>query len=273
MRVFLFICLTIFSFNANAAPKKVVAIGGGITEIIYAIGAQDLLVASDTTSYYPKEAAKLPKVGYKRALSAEGILSLKPDLVILSDEAGPPVVLKQIESAGVKILKLNSARSFTDTKNDIIAIGKVLKKESEARELVKSLNEKQSNLSKKLAKQKEAKKIIFILQHGGGAPMIAGNSTAADSIIKLSGGQNVASFNGYKSLTPEATVSLNPDYILITSQGLKQVGGKDALLKIPGLELTNAAKNDKIIAMDSLLLLGFGPRAIDAAIQLNANYK
>lgn len=272
MRVVLAIFLMVLSLSANAAQKKVVAIGGGITEIIYAIGAQDSLVGNDTTSYYPAEATKLPKVGYKRALSAEGILSLKPDLIILSDEAGPPVVLKQIKSAGVKVLKLNSARSFIDTKNDIIAVGKALEKENEARKLVKSLNEKQSELNKKLAKQQTSKRVIFILQHGGGTPMIAGKSTAADSIIKLSGAQNVASFDGYKSLTPEAMVSLNPDYILITSQGLKQVGGKDALLKTPGLELTNAAKNNKIIAMDSLLLLGFGPRAIDAAIELNSTY-
>ena len=107
------IIFLLFSTAAFAdTPKRVVSVGGALTETVYALGAGELLVGSDTTSYYPEAAANSPKVGYQRALSAEGILSLSPDLVIMTDEAGPPPVLAQLNSAGVNMLTLNAGRSL-----------------------------------------------------------------------------------------------------------------------------------------------------------------
>ncbi len=255
-------------------PKRIITIGGALTEVIYALEAQDLLVGNDTTSYYPAEADKLPKVGYQRALSAEGILSLNPDLIILTEEAGPPPVLKQIESAGISLLKLKAGRSINDVKQNISAIGKALHRMEQAETLVAQINAESEKLNVIIEKQSSLPKAMFILQHGGGAPMVAGIDTAADSIIALSGAKNVVKdYEGYKPLTPEAAVSLKPDVILITSQGLEQAGGKEGLLKSPGVSLTPAAKNGHIIAMDSLLMLGFGPRTAEAALELNQAYQ
>lgn len=271
------VCLTLTFLlsSANAvAPHRIITIGGGLTETVYALGAQNLLVGNDTTSYYPAEAEKLPKVGYQRTLSAEGILSLNPDLIILTQEAGPPSVLKQVESAGVSLLKLKAGRSLSDVKANIFAIGKALRREKEAEILVDQINAESENLKSVIEKQSSRKKAIFILQHGGGTPMVAGSRTAADGIIRLSGAENaVKGFTGYKPLTPEAAVSLNPDVILITRRGLKQADGKERLLKSPGVSLTPAAKNGHVIAMDSLLMLGFGPRTAEAALQLNRAYR
>lgn len=262
-----------FSLPAHAEPQRVISIGGALTEIIYGLHAEALLVGNDTTSYYPPEAQALPKVGYQRALSAEGILSLSPDLVIVTEEAGPPPVLKQLEAAGVSLLSVRASRSLEDVQTNIETIGKVLNREEEAQQLITSLKESSYALKQATADM-PGKRVMFILQHGGGAPMVAGTNTAANSIISLSGAQNVVqNYEGYKPLTPEAATLLKPDVILVTNQGLEQAGGKESFLSLPGVALTPAAKQGHIIAMDSLLILGFGPRTAEAALELNQHFR
>lgn len=274
MKTILTSLLLLCALPAHAEQSiRVVTIGGALTEIVYALEAQDTLVGSDTTSYFPSAAAELPKVGYQRALSAEGILSLSPTLVILTQEAGPPPVLKQIESAGVTLLTLDAGRSIEDVTQKISAIAAALNREEKAKELIEQINAESQKLADITGKQSSRLNAMFILQHGGGAPLVAGKDTAANSIIQLSGANNVVvDYTGYKPLTPEAAVSLKPDVILITSQGLEQAGGKEGLLKSPGISLTPAGKQGNIIAMDSLLMLGFGPRTTQAAQALNQAY-
>ncbi len=264
--------------TATAAPQRVVAIGGALTEIIYALGAQEVLVGNDTTSYYPPAAEDLPKVGYQRALSAEGILSLAPDLVILSDEAGPPAVLEQLSSAGVSILKVKAGRSLSDVKSTIQTIAQAIDTQAinpgQSAALIDHINAQTLALEDAIAQQASPKRVLFVLQHSGGAPMVAGKNTSADSIIALSGAHNVVTaYSGYKPLTPEAVMALHPEIILVTSQGLEQAGSAAAIFKIPGLALTPASKTGGVIAMDALLLLGFGPRTAQAAQQLNQRYQ
>jgi iron complex transport system substrate-binding protein len=259
--------------HANDTPERIISVGGALTEIIYQLGEEDRLVGNDTTSYYPPEAKKLPKVGYQRALSAEGILSLKPDLVILTTEAGPPAVLEQLKTAGVKLLVLEADFTIEGVTSKIEKIANRLDVSAQGQSLISSINYQLSQLEKKIAAQDNKPKVMFILQHGGGAPMVAGSNTAADGIIELSGAENIVSeYEGYKPLTPEALVSNAPDIILVTDRGLEQAGGKKEMLKTPGLALTPAAKNNHIIAMDSLLLLGFGPRTTEAATALFEAY-
>ena len=259
--------------NAEDNTPRIITIGGAITEIVYQLGHSNNIVASDTTSYYPAAAKALPKVGYQRALSAEGILSMNPELIMLTEEAGPATVLKQLQTAGVEILRLKSSRSFEDVLNAISQIGSRLGAESEAEQLVQELTAQKQKLDATLSANMTKKKIMFILQHGGGTPMVAGTNTAADSIIALAGASNsVTGYEGYKPLTPEAAITQAPDIILITEQGLQQAGGKQSLLKNPGLSLTPAGSKGHVIAMDSLLLLGFGPRTIDAARQLHEKF-
>ncbi|MEX1036380.1 MAG: hemin ABC transporter substrate-binding protein [Sneathiella sp.] len=261
----------LFSTVALAdAPKRVVSVGGALTETVYALGAGELIVGSDTTSYYPEAAAASPKVGYQRALSAEGILSLNPDFVLMTDEAGPPPVLAQLKSAGVNMLTLNAGRSLEDVKKNIEVISGALDRKEEGAALIADMTAAEAKLKDAIAGQGVSKRIMFILQHTGGAPMVAGMNTAADSIIKLAGAVNVVTgYEGYKPLSPEAATSLAPEILLVTSQGIEQAGGVESLFAVPGLSLTPAAKDKQVIVMDSLLLLGFGPRTADAALELN----
>ena len=275
MRLLLVFISLLHASHAHAdTPKRVVSVGGALTEIIYALDGQDALVGSDTTSYFPPQAEQLPKVGYQRALSAEGILSLAPDVVIVTEEAGPPAVLEQLKAAGASLLQLKAGRSLDDVKANIRAIGTLLERMPAAQQKVEEIDKQYTELQAAITQKPITKKVLFILQHGGGAPMVAGKGTAADSIIALSGATNaVAEYEGYKPLTPEAAAALNPDILLITKQGLEQAGGQDIFLKAPGIALTKAAKEGRLIAMDSLLLLGFGPRTIEAAKTLRSHYE
>ena len=274
-RLFLVWGLVLLALPAAAeAPRRVVSIGGALTEIVYALEAQEVLVGNDTTSYYPPAAERLPKVGYQRALSAEGIVSLSPDLVMLTEEAGPPAVLAQLQAANIPILQLRAGRSLTDVRDAIRVIASALKKDRAGSALIDAIDRQTAELAEVTARHPTDKRVLFILQHGGGAPMAGGRETAADSIIRLSGAQNaVTEYTGYKPLTPEAAAALQPDVILTTARGLAQAGGKDALLAAPGLALTPAARTGSLIVMDALLLLGFGPRTVQAAATLHEAYQ
>jgi ABC-type hemin transport system substrate-binding protein len=115
----LFMTGQLFTMSAAAQEQRVVSVGGAITEIIYALGAEKKLVAVDTTSLHPKAALLLPKVGYMRTLSAEGVLSMRPSLVLATSEAGPPPVIAQLKSAGVKLDIVSADHSFDELRNKV----------------------------------------------------------------------------------------------------------------------------------------------------------
>jgi heme transport system substrate-binding protein len=262
-------CLLSFSSLANAA-ERVVSVGGALTEMIYALDADKALVGSDTTSYYPAAAAKLPKVGYQRALSTEGILSLRPDLVIVTDDAGPPAVLLQLKSTGVRLEVLKAAKSVDDIHRNLRDLGDLLDRTQQAHTLIENLKSSKTALEKVQKRAAGSPKVLFIMTHSTKTPMAAGVTTSADAMISLAGGHNVINdFEGYRPLTAEAAVKLAPDVILTTKRAIGQVGGMDQFLGLPGLQLTPAGKNRRVIAMDGLILLGFGPRTIEGATDLH----
>ena len=258
---------------AGETGKRLITIGGALTEIVYQLGKEALLVGSDTTSYYPAAAEQLPKVGYQRTLSAEGILSLNPDLIIYTDEAGPPAVLEQLKMTDVGLLELKAGRSLEDVIDNIKTIAETLDATARGQALIQELMAKKQGLDRAIAAADSAKKVMFILQHRGNTPLVAGKKTAADSIITLSGADNaVTDYEGYRPLTPEAAITQAPDIILITRQTLEHTGGQANLLKAPGLALTPAGIRGHVIAMDALLMIGFGPRIVDAALELHERY-
>ncbi len=257
------------SLRAESAAR-IVSAGGPITETIYALGAQDQLVAVDISSVYPAEADKLPKVGYSRALAAEGILSVNPTVVVASEDAGPSEVLAQLEKANVKIERLSNEHTAEAAVERIRKIGDIVDKKTEATALADGLVADLKTASERAAAAGSKPKVLFIYTRGPGVMNVSGTNTSANAIIELAGGANaITGYEGYKPLTAEAAVSAAPDVILVTTRGLESAGGIDELLKQPGLSTTPAGQAKRVIAMDDLLLLGFGPRLGKAALELN----
>lgn len=250
--------------------SRIVSLGGAVTEIVFALGAGDQVVGVDTSSTYPKEKVEgLPKVGYQRRLAAEGVLSLKPTLVLATDEAGPPEAIQQLRDSGVTVLIVKDEDTVEGAKAKILAFGKALGKDEAAAALVKELDADLERAGELLKQVKSKPKVMFIYARGAGTAQVAGLKTGAHMMIELAGGENaVTGYENYKPLTAEAAVAAAPDVILMLTRGLQSVGGIEGLLKEPGIAQTPAGQNNRIVDMDDEYLLAFGPRLGKAVIDL-----
>jgi iron complex transport system substrate-binding protein len=252
--------------------SRVVSLGGSVTEIVFALGAQGSLVAVDTSSVYPPEAvAALPKVGYVRQLSAEGVLALEPSLIIATPSAGPPEVLEQLRDAGVTIVVVPDEDSIEGAKAKITTIGEIFGLSERAADLNRQidLDVLEARLYLDAVRAEAKPRVMFVYARGAGALSVSGTGTSAHAMIALAGGENaVSEYEGYRPLTAEAAVTAAPEVLLFLSRGLESVGGVNGLRELPGLALTPAYEAGRVVAFDDLYLLGFGPRVGQAVLEL-----
>lgn len=264
--------------QATVAAKmpRIVSVSGATTEIVYALGAEKQLVGTDTTSLFPAAALHTPKVGYMRQLSAEGLLSLKPDAVIGTTEAGPGVVMDQIRSAGVKVELVEADHSWAEVQRKVAAVGRATSRVAQAAALQAKLDAQWAEVLAAVARKTGRKpRAVFILTHSG-SPQVAGEKTAAHAMFTFAGLDNAlvtiggsTNFSGYRAMTPEALVTSAPDVIVTTTQGVEASGGLEKFWQRPGLELTPAYKRRALVALDALYLIGFGPRLPQAVAELH----
>jgi iron complex transport system substrate-binding protein len=268
------VCLPQLAFGNEAGKKtarRIVSVGGGLTEIMYALGAEKELVGVDTTSLYPQAATKLPSVGYARALSSEGVLALSPTLVIATEDAGPPAVLRQIVTAGVPVSVLSANDKFEGVIERVRHVGALIEQTTRAGQLEAQLKQDWQRVRAPiLARKTSAPRVLFILSHSPAQIMVGGRKTSADAMIAYAGARNaVDGFDGFKPLTPEAVIAAQPDIVLFTEQGMTVVGGMDGALKLPGLAQTPAGQKRRIVALEAMFMLGFGPRLPQALSALD----
>jgi len=258
-----------FAQSGSSLPR-LVTISGAITEVVYLLGAEGQLVGTDTTSLYPAAALRTPKVGYMRQLSAEGLLSLRPDAVIATTESGPPVVLDQLRSAGVRLELVVADHTWGEVQRKVQAVGRASARDAQARALQARLDDEWSALQASVASAGGRKpRVLFVLSHSA-SPQVAGEKTAAHAVIGFAGGINcVGGFNGYRPMTAEAMARAAPDVILTSSQSIEAHGGLEKFWERPELALTPAYRNRALITQDALLLLGFGPRLPAAMTDLH----
>ncbi|WP_417675582.1 heme/hemin ABC transporter substrate-binding protein [Pseudodonghicola sp.] len=252
--------------------QRVIGVGGSVTETIYALGAGDRLVARDTTSTYPEAATALPDVGYMRRLSPEGVLSVAPDLIIAEEGAGPAETVQILEEAAIPFVTIPAARDGTGVAARIRAIGAALGLDDKADALATEVEGKIATVVDASARAAEPPvRVLFILSAAGGRLMASGTGTEADAMIRLAGGINaIEGFPGYKQLTDEAVLAAQPDVILMMDRGTGSDHGTAGVLEHPAIAITPAGQAKRLIAMDGLYLLGFGPRTADALADLHA---
>lgn len=253
----------------TATAPRLVCVGGALTEIVYRLGAAAQLVGTDTTSLYPEAAQRTPKVGYQRQLSAEGLLSLRPDVLLTTDEAGPPTVIEQLRAAGVRVISTTTSHDLAEVQRKIDAAGQATRREAEAAALQQQLLADWQRSRQALPRLAgPAPRVLFVLAHGN-APQVAGAGTGAEAMLRLAGGRNaLQGFNGYRAMTTEAVVAAAPDLVLSTRQAVQAAGGEAAFWQLPGLSLTPAFAARRLQAPDALWLLGFGPRLPQAVSEL-----
>ena len=265
MKSCLLALLTLPLAFSTAAAERIVSIGGDVTQIIYALDAQQDLVARDSTSLHPAVVKKLPDVGYMRQLNAEGILALKPTLVLASELARPALALQQVEKNGVKVVDVTGKTDISAISEKIETIAATLHRE----EAGQALQEKVRKQLASVPKTTLPVKVLFILAHQGMGTMAGGSGTSADAAIRAAGLQNaMASIQRYQPLSQEGVVASAPQLIVATRDGIRTLGGEENLWTLPGIALTPAGKNHQLLVVDDMALLGFGIDTPGAILKL-----
>lgn len=248
--------------RARAGAARIVSVGAAVTETVCALGAAARLVAVDSTSLFPAAVRALPKVGYFRALAPEGLLALRADLLLLSDEAGPPQAIEVLRAAGAPLRILPAAQDGEGAARRILAVAAAL--ELDGAPLAEAVRADWRALDAPIAAL-PPRPAIFVLSVARGAPLVAGARTQADAMLRAAGAANVVQgFEGYRPLSPEAAARLAPEVAVLMSHALAEAGGAEALLRLPAFAVTPLARGGRIIGMDGAYLLGFGPRAAQA---------
>ena len=263
--------------QASELPQRWVSAGGALSEWVTALGGESKLVGVDTTSQHPQSLKALPSIGYQRQLSAEGILSLRPQVLVGTEEMGPPPVLAQIRGAGVQVEMFSAEPDLPTLKGNLQHLGKLLGSEAKANELftgyAQALEQQRRWVTQAQATQK-APGVLLVLGHAGGKPLIAGKDTAADWLLQQAGGRNLATHTGYKPFSVESLAGLSPDVLVFADRALTGDAARAALFKEnPILASTPAAKNGRVFELDPTLLVGgLGPRVPQSLVQLSAGF-
>ncbi len=268
------LALTAPTAMANDVEQpRIISAGSAVTELVLALGAEEQLVAIDVTSHFP-QAENLPKIGYHRNLSAEGLIALEPTTLIGSDEMGPDNAISQLKSAGVDVEIVNTEANVEGLLKRIDQIAKITHTEAHSQQVKAEVNKKIAALKANQVPDNEAKKVLFLLLHEGRPANVAGSETSPNAIIELAGGVNPAakSLTSYKPLSMESLVEMQPDVILVSGRSYQKMGGADAILKsLPMLAATPAGMHKQIITVKgSALVGGLGLESLSEAKRLNA---
>ena len=275
----LILLLLISNVHANCNKAKnsnsIVVAGGSITEIIYFLNLQNKLVGVDVTSNYPLNAKKLPSIGYIRNLSIEGLLSLKPNLILAEESIGPPIIVKQLNKTSVEFRIIKNNYTIDGINEKFLCISKILdvniNNNIDYKKFVNNVKKLKSFVKNN---NKEKKDILLILMMKGTSPIIAGKNTSGHGFIKMIGQNNsMDKVSGWKPVSSEQILIANPNYIIVTKRALKDFTSIEKFLKLPGISSTKAAKNKNVFIKDGMSLLGYGPRTINVAKEILINIK
>ncbi|HGM5583192.1 TPA: hemin ABC transporter substrate-binding protein [Pseudomonas putida] len=246
-------------------PQRWVSAGGALSEWISALGGEARLVGVDTTSQHPPSLKALPSIGYQRQLSAEGILSLRPDVLVGTEEMGPPPVLAQVRGAGVRVELFSSEADVAAVDENLKHLGELLGAQHQASELSARYHQQLDALQAQIKQAQAAQKapgVLLLVGHAGAKPLIAGQGTSGDWLLRQAGARNLADHQGYKNFSVEALAALDPDVVVFSDRALDGEQALNALLKEnPALAASRAVRDKRLVSLDPTLLVGgLGPR-------------
>jgi len=249
-----------------AAAQRIISTDAFVTELLFSLDAQDQLIAIDVTSKLPDTYARdLPNVGYHRNLSAEGLLSLEPTLVIGSQHMGPPPVIKALSSANIQLLQLPVAHSPSALKDNIRKTAKAVGMPRQGEAVSTRLNQQLSILKDiELAHER----IAFLLAMAPGKLRLAGDDTSGQAFIELLGATNVASFENYRNVSEESLMTLNPSMIIIAGSASDD-DPANPTIAWNLLNYSEAVKHDKVFHIDGgSLVAGLSLSSVQEALRI-----
>jgi len=281
-KIFLIVTISLFVFGCGRFHNKevdgtkdirIVCISKQLTEMVFALGKGHDIVARDLTSTYPDSAKLLPTVGYHRALNPEGIISVNPDVVIHSNDIGPETVLPQLKKAGLNIKVFGGANTYDSAKLLVKQLGDFFGVSERADSIVKKMDADMETVyaAEKTLTDTPTVMIIHYGQANNNFFVMSGrkNGGPGDRMIKLAGGKPaVYDAKGARTISAEAIAVANPDIIIATDFGFDKMGGAENFKSLPGVGLTNAAKNNRIYRFEEHDMVYFGPRTAENILKL-----
>jgi len=248
----------------HSSPNRVVSVSKQINEFIYDIGAQDNLVARDLTSIYPPAITKLPSVGYHRALSAEGIISMRPTLFLTDGNLGPDAVLVDLKKVGIPITVIKPGESLDSAQILMTQLGKLFHREHAADSVIAQWRKGMDSVWADTAQWGNKPRPRVLVMHMGQIVnnyLAVGGGGPADQMLRWAGATNaIDSTRSMTRLNPELIAKLAPDIIIATDVGFDRMGSAEKFATMPGVNLTPAGNNLKIYRINETELLYFGPR-------------
>ena len=256
--------------SADIQYERIVSLSGAITETLFALGEGSRLVGIDVTSTYPADSLfGIAQLGHVRQLNAEAVLGLRPDLIIADTSIQHNKVWASLAGAGIEILLVAADHSLDSPIRVAEQIAEKMGTESGITEWKKRYEQERTELEALVARSTYEPKVLFIYARGAGNMMVAGRETPAEAMIGLAGGRNaIEEFSGFKALTAEGLIEAQPDVLLLFDSGFASIGNETGLYQLPGINHTPAGRHQRVVTMDGLYLLGFTPRAAQAALDL-----
>lgn len=265
MKKLVLIPLILITIASAHAQQRIVSLNGTISEMLSALGLEQQIVGVDVTSTYPASLKEKPKVSHTRDVSAEGVLMLRPTLVIGVKEEIKPEVLEQLKAAKVKIHQVKPDYSIEGVRKLLLELASFTGTEAKGKQLLADFDQRMKGLERNHLN----KKVLFVYARGAGSMTVGGTGSSPYAMIEISGADNaIQGITNFKPLSAESLVAANPDVIVLFNSGLQSVGGIDGMLKVPGVELTNAGKQKKIVSMDGHRFAGFGLQLPEAITEL-----
>jgi iron complex transport system substrate-binding protein len=250
--------------GAEHAGQRVVGVSKQINEFAYEIGAESVLVARDLTSIYPPAIRALPSVGYHRALSAEGIISMRPTMLLTDGNLGPDAVVEQVRKVGIPVVIMTPGSTVDSAQDLMAALGERFGRTRAADSVIAAWRRDMSQALADSARWAGAPRPRVLVMHFGqlnNSYLALKRGSAADRIIDWAGGVNaVDSVGGMMRLTPELIARAAPDVIIATDVGFDRVGSAEKFAQLPGVALTPAAKSGRVYRVDETEVMYFGPR-------------
>jgi iron complex transport system substrate-binding protein len=257
----------------NPADKKgqrVISLSKQLTEIIFAIGGDSILVGTDLSSNFPEEAKKLPKVGYHRALSAEGIISLHPTEVWHDGNIAPDAVIEQVKKVGIPFRQFSGGNTIDSTKLLITQIASLFHNEKKAEQINQKLDDDMKKAEEEKAKYTDHPRVLII--HFGQAAnkyFVLSNQGVPQQMLAWAGAVNATdTAQKWRDLSAEVIAQCQPDVILATDYGYDLQGSLDKFKQLPGIALSPAAKNNRIYRIEERDLVYLGPRTGENVLKI-----
>lgn len=239
---------------------KVIALANGSAEIIDSLGLKSILIGRDIASTEPA-LESVPVVTSGHQVVAEKIIALNPDLVIIDSSVGPTQAIASLESAGIKVARINEVWTVDGISKKVVELASLLGVTATGEKLASLIDSTIESASQKV---EGSPRVLFLYLRGGNSIyLVGGAGSGADSILQSIGAIDVGATSGSKPFTPltaESLIAMKPDVILVMTKGLSSVGGVSGLVELPGVAQTPAGKSSRIISVDDSLLLSFGAR-------------